>query len=90
MKINPRNFHPRKLITLPPHFATMDIGFKNDGEIDILARWIYQNCYSRFAVVKQIKYNKDKIDPTTVVGFEEPSDLTLFALSGPIHKRRAV
>ena len=90
MRINPRNFHHRRLKTLPPHFATMEIEGRNDGEIDLLARWIYQNCYGRFAVIKEINYHRDDVALVTVVGFEEPSDLTLFALSGQAHKHQTV
>jgi len=90
MRINPKNFHPRRLATLPPHFTTMKIEGRNDAEIDLLARWIYQNCYGRFAVIKEINYHRDDVALVTVVGFEEPSDLTLFALSGQAHKRQTV
>ena len=90
MRINPRNFHPRRLEKLPPHFVTMEIDSRNDAEIDILARWIYQNCYGRFAVVKDVNYHRDNISLSVIVGFEEPSDLTLFALSGKTHKHQTV
>jgi hypothetical protein len=90
MRINPKNFHPRRLEKLPPHFVTTETDRRNDAEIDILARWIYQNCYGRFAIVKEINYHQDTISPVIVVGFEEPSDLTLFALSGQAHKRQTV
>ena len=90
MRINPRNFYPRRLTTLPPHFVTMELESRNDGEIDILARWIYQNCYGRFAVIKEINYHRENVALVIVVGFEEPSDLTLFALSGQAHKHQTV
>ena len=90
MRINPRNFYPRRLTTLPPHFVTMELESRNDGEIDILFRWIYQNCYGRFAVIKEINYHRENVALVIVVGFEEPSDLTLFALSGQAHKRQTV
>ena len=90
MKINPKNFYPRRLEKLPPHFVTMETDSRNDGEIDILARWIYQNCFGRFAIIKEVNYDRENISSVTVVGFEEPSDLTLFALSGQAHKRQTV
>jgi hypothetical protein len=90
MRINPRNFHPRRLEKLPPHFATMELEGRGDAEIDILARWIYQNCYGRFAIIKETNYHRENVSLVIVVGFEEPSDLTLFALSGQTHKRQTV
>ena len=90
MRINLRNFHPRRLTTLPPHFVTIKSDSRNDGEVDILARWIYQNCYGRFAIIKEINYHRENVALVIVVGFEEPSDLTLFALSGQAHKRQTV
>jgi hypothetical protein len=90
MRINPKNFYPRRLEKLPPHFVTMETDRRNDAEIDILARWIYQHCFGRFVIIKEINYHQDNISPVTIVGFEEPSDLTLFALSGQAHKRQTV
>jgi hypothetical protein len=87
MRINPRNFYPRKLDKLPPHFVKMELRDLQDKGIDLLSRWIYQNCYGRFAIIKELDYRHDKTtESIIVVGFEEHSDLTLFALSGQAHK----
>ena len=90
MRINPKNFYPRRLEKLPPHFVTIETDSRNDGEIDILARWIYQHCFGRFSIIKEVNYHRENISSVTIVGFEEPSDLTLFALSGQAHKRQTV
>jgi hypothetical protein len=41
-------------------------------------------------VIKEINYHRENVALVIVVGFEEPSDLTLFALSGQAHKRQTV
>jgi len=50
------------------------------------ARWIYANCVGRFALVNDAIYSchNDQVNIVTTVAFEEPSDLTLFVLSGNI------
>ena len=66
MKINPNNFFKRELDILPPHFV----------------KWIYQNCFGRYSITKDVVYEGDTSRSITVLGFENPGDLTLFALSG--------
>jgi len=84
MKINPKNFGIRRLYKLPPHFAKMSLPMLSDYQLQKLSRWIYANCSGRFALVKQVQLNSNENDIQTVImlGFEEPSDLTLFVLSG--------
>jgi hypothetical protein len=84
MRINPKNFYQRKLDKIPPYFVTLKMDWKNEGQLEFLSRWIYQNCFGRFAFsdISDYENSKDEVKHRTLVGFEEPSDLTLFALSG--------
>ena len=82
MRINPRNFFDRQLDHLPPHFVNMVIQRRHEAEIEKVRHWIYQNCSGRFSITKDTKFYHDKAITVNLVGFEEPGDLTLFALSG--------
>jgi len=81
MKINPNNFFKRELNTLPPHFVNTVVN-AHEAEIDKMRTWIYENCSGRYSITKDIKFEGDQSRSCTVLGFEEPGDLTLFALSG--------
>lgn len=82
MKINPRNFYKRKLEFIPPYFTTTNVKFISEPQQEILARWLYKNCNGRFAISNTTDYQNDQVKMHTTIGFEEPSDLTLFALIG--------
>ena len=82
MRINPKNFYQRELDTLPPHFVNT-ITRAHDGDVQKMRAWIYENCSGRYSITKDIKYEGDQSRSCTVLGFENPGDLTLFALSGP-------
>lgn len=82
MKINPRNFHKRKLEYIPVHFTKMNIKIIHQPQKDILSRWIYAQCNGRFAMTDTTSWEDDQIKTFTTIGFEEPSDLTMFALAG--------
>jgi hypothetical protein len=82
MRINAKNFHPRKLDRIPPHFKSISLPNQHEYQSQQLARWIHTNCAGRFALVNDINYQHDKVDIITTIAFEEPSDLTLFVLSG--------
>jgi hypothetical protein len=61
----------------------MLLPMQSDYQIQKLSRWIYANCSGRFALVKQTQSkNENDVQINIVIGFEEPSDLTLFVLSG--------
>jgi len=47
-----------------------------------LARWIYANCNGRFGITNTVDWTDDNFKTYTTLGFEEPSDMTLFALAG--------
>ena len=82
MKINPRNFHKRRLQYIPAHFTKTNIKLVHEAQKDILARWIYTQCIGRFSITDITSWDNDEVRSFTTVGFEEPSDLTLFALIG--------
>ena len=81
MKINPNNFYGRELDILPPHFVNTVLRV-HDVNLEKIRKWIYENCSGRYSITKDVKLEGDQSRAVTVLGFEEPGDLTLFALSG--------
>ena len=81
MKINPNNFFKRELDILPPHFVNTVVK-AHESDVETIRKWIYQNCHGRYSITKDVVYEKDTSRSVTVLGFEQPGDLTLFALSG--------
>jgi hypothetical protein len=81
MKINPNNFFKRELDILPPHFVNTVVKAQ-DSEIQRMKKWIYENCHGRYSITKDVVFYGDQSKSVTVLGFENPGDLTLFALSG--------
>ena len=81
MRINPKNFFTRELDFLPPHFVNTVVK-THEGEVQNMRKWIYEHCNGRYSITKDVKYSGDQSKAITVIGFEEPGDLTLFALSG--------
>ena len=81
MRINSNNFFQRELDVLPPHFVNTVVK-AHDSDVEIMRKWIYENCHGRYPITKDIKFEGDQSKSCTVLGFEEPGDLTLFALSG--------
>ena len=79
MKINPNNFYGRELDTLPPHFVNT-VTKAHDGDVEKMRKWIYENCSGRYSITKDVKFEGDQSRSVTVFGFENPADLTLFAL----------
>jgi hypothetical protein len=47
-----------------------------------MRKWIYEHCRGRYSITKDVKFSGNQSIAITVIGFEEPGDLTLFALSG--------
>ena len=82
MRINAKNFHPRKLDRIPPHFKSISLPNQHEYQSQKLARGIHAHSAGRFALVNDVKYQNDRVDIITTIAFEEPSDLTLFVLSG--------
>ena len=83
MKINPKNFYQRELDILPPHFVNTVVK-AHDVDIEKMRKWIYEYCTGRYSITKDVITNKSDgtARPVFVLGFENPGDLTLFALSG--------
>jgi len=81
MKINPKNFYQRELDILPPHFINTVVK-TNEHNIEKIRQWIYENCRGRYSITSDVVIRNNEPKPVTVLGFEEPGDLTLFALSG--------
>jgi hypothetical protein len=81
MKINPNNFFKRELDILPPHFVNTVVK-AHEADVEKMRKWIYENCHGRFSITKDVIFQNDTSRSVTVLGFEQPGDLTLFALSG--------
>ena len=81
LKINPNNFFKRELDILPPHFVNTVVK-AHEADVEKMRKWIYEHCQGRYSITKDIKYDGDTSRSCTVIGFENPGDLTLFALSG--------
>ena len=88
MKINPKNFFNRRLNNIPPHFITTSTRLTDYEEIGI-NQWIHENCSGRYCLVKNVKWKDDAWRTVYTIGFEEPSDLTLFALSGKLNTEKS-
>jgi hypothetical protein len=85
VKINPNNFFKRELEILPPHFVNTVVK-AHEADVEQMRKWIYEHCHGRYSITKDVVYEKDTSRSVTVLGFEEPGDLTLFALSGIAQK----
>ena len=81
VKINPNNFYKRELEILPPHFVNTVVK-AHESDIETMRKWIYENCHGRYSITKDVVYKGDTSRSVTIIGFENPGDLTLFALSG--------
>ena len=81
VKINPNNFYQRELDFLPPHFVNTVVRV-NEYEVEKIRKWIYENCNGRYSITRDVKFVGNESRAVTVIGFEEPGELTLFALSG--------
>ena len=85
MKINPNNFFKRELDILPPHFVNTVVK-AHEADVEKMRRWIYEHCSGRYSITKDVVYDGENSKSVTVLGFEEPGDLTLFALSGIVQE----
>ena len=81
MRINPINFFKRELDILPPHFVNTVVK-AHEYELEQIRKWIYENCRGRYSITKDVVIRDGPTRSVTVLGFEEPGDLTLLALSG--------
>ena len=82
MKINPINFFKREINYLPPHFVNTVVKC-HDSDIEKMRNWIYEYCSGRYSITRDVIYvDNSSARAVFVLGFENPGDLTLFALSG--------
>ena len=81
IRINPINFFKRELDILPPHFVNTVVK-AHEYDIEKMRKWIYENCRGRYSITKDVVIREGQVRSITVLGFEEPGDLTLLALSG--------
>ena len=81
MRINPKNFYLRELDILPPHFVNTVVKAQ-EVDIEKMRKWIYEYCTGRYSITKDVVFDGGNSRAVTVLGFENPGDLTLFALSG--------
>ena len=81
MRINTTNFSNRELDFLPPHFVNTVVK-AHEADVEKMRKWIYENCFGRYSITNDVKFDNGNSRNITVLGFERPSDLTLFALSG--------
>ena len=82
MKINPINFFKRELNYLPLHFVNTVVKC-HEGELEKIRNWIYEYCSGRYSITRDVIYvDNSSARAVFVLGFENPGDLTLFALSG--------
>ena len=86
MRINPNNFFQRELNVLPPHFVNTVVR-AHEADVEKMRRWIYENCAGRYSITKDVIFKDGNSRNVTVLGFEDPGDLTLFALSGVLQTR---
>ena len=82
MKINPTNFFKRELGYLPPHFVNTVVKV-TEYDLEKIRKWIYEYCSGRYSITRDVIYvDNSSARSVFVLGFENPGDLTLFALSG--------
>ena len=86
MRINPNNFFQRELNVLPPHFVNTVVR-AHEADVELMRKWICDNCSGRYSITKDVIFKDGNSRNVTVLGFEDPGDLTLFALSGVLQTR---
>ena len=78
----------RKLSFIPEHFSKISIDHRFDTKL--VEHWIEYNLNSRYAI--QNKYGLDsnrKMVPFTVIGMEDPKELTMLTLGCQhLHKKK--
>lgn len=82
MNINVKNFMPRRVKYIPPYFTKTTVPQLPEPKQEILERWIYKNCFGRFGITNATTWENKNLNHVTLVAFEEPTDMTLFALLG--------
>lgn len=87
MKPNPFNFFGIRRLEYPgPHLEYMEIA-QNYNLDKAICAWIENNCKSRYYIGKSIGIDNNNIIQTKVkIGFENPKELSYFALACPLLK----
>ena len=87
MKPNPLNFFGIRRLEYPgPHLEFMDIQQSYNLDKAII-NWIEQNCKSRYYIGKAVGTGDDKsLQNKIKIGFEDPKELSYFALACPLLK----
>ena len=82
--INPKNFFDvRQLEFEAPHLSYMDIPVGYNLE-QALAKWIDYNLKNRYYIGKSVAVDSNnRLDTHIRVGFEDPKELSYFALACP-------
>jgi len=85
--INPKNFFGlRRLEFEAPHLSYMDVPTSYNLE-QALTRWIEQNLKNRYYIGKTVALSSDnRLDTHVRIGFEDPKELSYFALACPLLK----
>jgi len=87
-EVNPLDVLDLRRTSFPPiHFEYMDIPFSYNMEESII-EWIDVNLRNRFYVGKNVRLDRDtnKLVNVLTVGFEDPKELSYFALACPVLK----
>jgi hypothetical protein len=84
MKVNPLNVHQvRRASFCPPYFETAELS-KRSNLSRLIDEWIYSNLAGRYYIGETvISEEGSSLRHTTVIGFETPSELSLFMLGCP-------
>jgi hypothetical protein len=86
--VNPLNVLGFRFVNrIPDHFHKINVELGCD--ITTIKRWIFTNLNSRFSVTKQVIVNKNgNISESTIIGFEDPKETTMFMLTCPYLENR--
>ena len=86
MRINSNNFFNRRQEHCLPHFTSTFVKQTSENDVEKINSWVYEFCHGRYAIIDDVSFEGTQPQSRIKVGFEEPADLTLFALSGLMGK----
>lgn len=81
MRINHNNFKKRQLDRPLPYFTVTRL--RKPANVQQIALWITENCYGRFSITEAHIWENYGSTAVYEIGFEQKSDVTLWALSSP-------
>lgn len=87
MKPNPLNFFSIRKLDYPgPHLEYMELSQGYNLDKAIIA-WIENNCKSRYYIGRSVGFdNNNSLQTKVKIGFENPKELSYFALACPLLK----